>query len=65
MAAQQAHLLIVNHALLLADIATGNRVLPDYEYLIVDEGHHLENATTNALSFRVTQPDIERTLREF
>lgn len=64
MAAQQAHLLIVNHALLLADIATGNRVLPDYDYLIVDEGHHLESATTSALSFRVTQPDIERTLRE-
>jgi DNA polymerase-3 subunit epsilon/ATP-dependent DNA helicase DinG len=64
MAAQQAHLLVVNHALLLADIATGSRVLPEYDYLIVDEGHHLEAATTNALSFRVTQPDIERTLRE-
>ena len=63
-AAQQAHLLVVNHALLLADIATGNRVLPDYDYLIVDEGHHLESATTNALSFRVTQPDVDRTLRE-
>jgi DNA polymerase-3 subunit epsilon/ATP-dependent DNA helicase DinG len=64
MAAQKAHLLVVNHALLLADIATGSRVLPDYDYLIVDEGHHLESATTSALSFRVTQSDIERTLRE-
>jgi DNA polymerase-3 subunit epsilon/ATP-dependent DNA helicase DinG len=63
-AAHEAHILIVNHALLLADIATGNRVLPDYEYLIVDEGHHLEAATTSALSFRVTQPEMERTLRE-
>lgn len=64
MAAQKAHLLVVNHALLLADIATGSRVLPDYDYLIVDEGHHLESATTSALSFRVTQSDIERSLRE-
>lgn len=64
LAAQQAHLLVVNHALLLADIATGNRVLPDYDYLIVDEGHHLEAATTKALSFRVTQSDVERTIRE-
>jgi DNA polymerase-3 subunit epsilon/ATP-dependent DNA helicase DinG len=63
-AAQSAHIIIVNHALLLADVATGNRVLPDYDYLIVDEAHHLESATTNALSFRVTQPEIERTLRE-
>lgn len=64
MAAQAAHLLIVNHALLLADVATGNKVLPDYDYLIVDEAHHLEEATTNALSFRVTQFDVERLLRE-
>jgi DNA polymerase-3 subunit epsilon/ATP-dependent DNA helicase DinG len=63
-AAQSAHLLIVNHALLLSDIATGSKVLPDYSYLIVDEGHHLESATTNALSFRLTQFDLERMLKE-
>ncbi|MDD5370026.1 MAG: helicase C-terminal domain-containing protein, partial [Anaerolineaceae bacterium] len=63
-AAQSAHLLVVNHALLLADIATGSRVLPDYDYLIIDEGHHLESATTNALSFKVTESDMARLLRE-
>lgn len=63
-AALTSHLLIVNHALLLTDIATGNRVLPEYEYLIVDEGHHLEAATTDALSFRLSETDIERLLRE-
>lgn len=63
-AAENAHLLIVNHALLLADTATGNRVLPSYDYLIVDEAHHLEAATTNALSFRVRARDITRLVRE-
>jgi ATP-dependent DNA helicase DinG len=63
-AAQNAHIIIVNHALLLADVATGNRVLPEYNYLIVDEAHHLEDATTNALSFRASQFEIERLLRE-
>lgn len=63
-AAQSAHLLVVNHALLLSDIATGSKVLPEYSYLIVDEGHHLESATTNALSFRLTQSDLERLLKE-
>ena len=63
-AAQSAHLIIVNHALLLADVATGNRVLPEYDYLIIDEGHHLESASTNALSFRATQMDFIRLLRE-
>jgi predicted DnaQ family exonuclease/DinG family helicase len=59
-----AHILVVNHALLLADVATGNRVLPEYNYLIIDEAHHLEEATTNALSFKVTQSIIDRTTRE-
>ncbi len=63
-AAHSAHLIVVNHALLLADVATGNRVLPEYNYLIVDEGHHIEAATTNALSYRVTETDTERLLRE-
>ncbi len=64
MAAQAAHLLVVNHALLLSDVAAEGKVLPDYAYLIVDEGHHLEAATTSALSFRATQPDLERMLKE-
>ena len=62
--AQSAHILVVNHALLLSDIASGNRVLPDYNYLIIDEGHHIEAATTSALSFRATQGDLIRLLRE-
>jgi ATP-dependent DNA helicase DinG len=61
--AQSAHILIVNHALLLADVATGNRVLPEYDYLIVDEAHHLEDATTNSLSYHVTFTDLERMIK--
>ena len=63
-AAQSAHILVVNHALLLSDVVTGSRVLPAYDYLIVDEGHHLENATTSTLSYRITQTDMLRMLRE-
>ncbi len=64
MAAQSAHVLVVNHALLLADVITGSRVLPEYDYLIVDEAHHLEGASTNALSFKTNQSDMIRLLRE-
>ena len=64
MAAEAAHLLVVNHALLLADAATDNRVLPAYKYLIVDEAHHLESATTDAMSFRLRAPDVTRLVRE-
>lgn len=60
--AHTAHLLVVNHALLLADVATGNRVLPAYDTLIVDEAHHLESATTNALSFYGSHANVRRAL---
>lgn len=63
-AAQNSHLLIVNHALLLSDVSTGSKVLPEYDYVIVDEAHHMESAITNALSFRLTQSDLERMLKE-
>ena len=63
-AAESAHILIVNHALLLADAATDNRVLPAYNYLIVDEAHHLEAATTDAMAFRLYASDIKRLVRE-
>ncbi len=60
--AEQAHLIVVNHALLLADVAVENRVLPEYRYLIIDEAHHLEDNTTRQLSFTLDLNGIERTL---
>ncbi|MEA3327532.1 MAG: helicase C-terminal domain-containing protein [Chloroflexota bacterium] len=63
-AAENAHLLVVNHALLLADMTTNNRVLPPFDYLIVDEAHHLESATTSAMAFQVRAKDIIRLNRE-
>ncbi|MFL7807279.1 MAG: ATP-dependent DNA helicase, partial [Anaerolineae bacterium] len=61
-AAESAHLIVVNHALLLSDVATENRVLPAYNYLIVDEAHHLESATTYQLGHAMTQRSISSLL---
>ncbi len=63
-AAESAHVVIVNHALLLADIVTGNRVIPEYRYLIVDEAHHLESATTQGLTIQVTEGGLRRQLHD-
>lgn len=62
--AELAHLVIVNHSLLLADVATGGMVLPEYKDLIIDEAHHLEAAVTDALSFRGDKRGIETILEE-
>ena len=51
--ASSSHLLIVNHALLLADLAADGQVLPEYDSLIVDEAHHLEGAATEQFTRQV------------
>ncbi|MFL5733112.1 MAG: exonuclease domain-containing protein, partial [Chloroflexia bacterium] len=35
--AYNAHVLVVNHALLMADLAMGGGLLPEYDHLIIDE----------------------------
>jgi DNA polymerase-3 subunit epsilon/ATP-dependent DNA helicase DinG len=60
--AEQAHIVIVNHALLLSDVSTGNLILPDFADLIIDEAHHLESAVTDGLSFRADKRFMEAIL---
>jgi len=56
--AEGAHLIIVNHALLLSDIATGSNVLPEYSHLIIDEAHHLEDEATEQWGFEIGERDL-------
>ncbi len=63
-AAESAHILIVNHALLLSDAAADNRILPDYRYLVIDEAHHLEEAITSSLGFRLDEAALHRRLAD-
>jgi len=56
--AESAHLLVVNHALLLADQALESKVLPEYADLILDEAHHLEEAATRQLGVEIGQQEL-------
>ena len=75
--AQNAELVIANHALTFADLALRERsedalaVLPDYDALILDEAHRVEEAAASWLGGRVSQAgirqlqrDVERAARE-
>ena len=62
--AENAHIVIVNHALLLSDLANENHILPEFKDLIVDEAHHLESAVTSGLSFEADKRSMERTLND-
>jgi ATP-dependent DNA helicase DinG len=51
----KADLIIVNHALLLSDVLIENReksILPEYEYLIIDEAHTFIKESFDRLSYR-------------
>ena len=57
--AEQAHIIIVNHALLMSDIVFGG-LIPDYDTVIIDEAHHLEDAATSQFGFELPQGELER-----
>ena len=56
--AEAAHLVVVNHALLLSDVAVAGRLIPPYDHLILDEGHHLEEQATRQLGFEGREADL-------
>ncbi len=56
--AAAAHVVVVNHALLLSDLALDGRALPEYQHLIVDEAHHLEARATEQMGFDVDQAQL-------
>ncbi len=61
----KADLIIVNHALLLSDILIENReksILPDYEYLIIDEAHTFIKESFDQLSYRFSYFDTKKLL---
>ncbi|CAN5914713.1 ATP-dependent DNA helicase DinG [soil metagenome] len=66
--AADADVIVVNHHLLLADLAVRRAaqnwddaaVLPAYSRLVVDEGHHLEDAAATHLGCTVTRRGLQR-----
>ena len=60
--ASAAHLVVVNHALLLSDLQRGGGLLPDYDLLVIDEAHHLEEEATRQFGFRVNNEVLTEAL---
>ena len=54
--------MIGNHALLLSDLMTGGSVLPEYDILIIDEAHHLEEEATRHLGFELGRSGFDEYL---
>ena len=69
-AAAQADVIVVNHHLLMSDLAVRRAqqnwsdaaVLPSYRRLVIDEAHHLEDAAQSHLGTTVTRRGLVRLL---
>jgi ATP-dependent DNA helicase DinG len=65
--AQNAQILVVNHALLFADIAlrrAGVSILPDYNVVILDEAHTVESVASDHLGLNITSGQVEYVLNK-
>ena len=58
--AAEAELVIVNHALYFADVASGGGVLPEHDAVVFDEAHRLEEAAATWLGGRVSRAGLRR-----
>ena len=56
--AEAAHIVVVNHALLISDIAVGGGVIPEYSHLVVDEAQHLEDEATRQFGFQGDEDSV-------
>ena len=55
MGAKDAHIVVINHALLTQDSDEASaKILPEVEYLIVDEAHNLESVATESFKHSAT-----------
>jgi len=61
--ALKAHLIVANHALVLADAATpGAELLPVAGRLVLDEAHDLEDIATDFFSYELSRPVLQQLL---
>ncbi|MBM4412773.1 MAG: DNA polymerase III subunit epsilon [Chloroflexi bacterium] len=56
--AEAAHLVVVNHALLLADMVIDSPILPAYDLLVIDEAHNLEDVATDQFGWSSNQKKL-------
>ncbi|WP_439442796.1 ATP-dependent DNA helicase DinG [Listeria aquatica] len=62
--AQQADLLIVNHALLLADHFQARKILPEYSVAVIDEAHHFAESAREKKSFILSYRKVKYFLNQ-
>jgi len=61
--AHRADIVVVNHSLVLSDLAMGGGLLPAHDALVIDEAHHLEATATRHLGLELYQQQFLSSLQ--
>lgn len=56
---QQSQILVANHHLFFADMATAGNVLPQYKAVVFDEAHQVEDVATDYLGVEITNFSVK------
>ncbi|MGZ3611577.1 MAG: helicase C-terminal domain-containing protein, partial [Ktedonobacteraceae bacterium] len=62
--AAQSQVIVVNHTLLLLDVALDGSLLPKHDVIVIDEAHHLEDEATRAFTVTVSESKISALLAQ-
>lgn len=57
---RNAHVIVVNHALLFSDLIAQNAILGDYAHVVFDEAHHLEKVAQDYLGVEFSARSVRR-----
>ncbi|MBM3245747.1 MAG: DEAD/DEAH box helicase [Candidatus Omnitrophica bacterium] len=58
-AQKNAHVLIVNHSLFFTNLSAGGQVLPQFDAVVFDEAHTLEEAAAGCLGYEVSNTQVK------
>ncbi|MBN6188641.1 ATP-dependent DNA helicase DinG [Aneurinibacillus sp. BA2021] len=57
--AQQAEVIVTNHSLLFTDMNSEHRILPAYNYAVIDEAHHFDDVASRHLGDTISSHQLE------
>ena len=69
--AKEADVIISNHYMLMSDLAARKKngykpnsgLLPDYDLLVIDEAHHIEDVAADFLGFKIENSTVQKAIR--
>ncbi|MDI6642076.1 MAG: helicase C-terminal domain-containing protein, partial [Elusimicrobiota bacterium] len=56
---QKANILVVNHHLFFTNIASGGKILPQYDAVVFDEAHNIEDVASEYLGIEISNTQLK------